>query len=127
MRLPILSRDKTDTLLLLAACLLVLAPHAMHVATWITATAAVLLAWRGWIILRGNRMPPRWILAPIAVASLIGVYATHQTFFGREAGVAMLILMLTCKLLEMRAQRDLFVVVCLSFFLMLTNLFYSLG
>ena len=121
----LMSRDKADTLLLLLACCLVLAPHASHVAPWVTAAALAMLIWRGWITFRGNRMPPRWILAPIALLTLPGVYWTYQTFFGRDAGVAMLVLLLTCKLLEMRAKRDLFVVVCLSFFLMLTNLFYS--
>ena len=120
-----LSRDKADTLLLLVACVLVLAPHALHVAPWIMAAAFALLAWRAWITLRGNRMPPRWVLAPVAVLTLPGVYLTYQTYFGRDAGVALLVLLLTCKLLEMRARRDLFVVVCLCFFLMLTNLFYS--
>ena len=120
-----MSRDKSDTLLLIVACTLVLAPHAAHVPLWITASCVLMLAWRGWITFRGNRMPPRWILLPIAILTAPGVYATYQTFFGRDAGVAMLVLLLTCKLLEMRARRDLFVVVCLSFFLMLTNLFYS--
>lgn len=120
-----MSRDKSDTLLLIVACTLVLAPHAAHVPLWITASCVLMLAWRGWITFRGNRMPPRWILLPIALLSAPGVYGTYQTFFGRDAGVAMLVLLLTCKLLEMRARRDLFVVVCLSFFLMLTNLFYS--
>ncbi|MBC7416474.1 MAG: DUF3488 domain-containing transglutaminase family protein [Herminiimonas sp.] len=120
-----MSRDKADTLLLIVACTLVLAPHAQHVPLWITACCVFMLIWRSWITFRGNRMPPRWILLPIAVLTVPGVYWTYDTFFGRDAGVAMLVLLLTCKLLEMRARRDLFVVVCLSFFLMLTNLFYS--
>jgi transglutaminase-like putative cysteine protease len=56
---------------------------------------------------------------------MAGVYWNYKTFFGREVGVAMLVLLLVLKLLEMRARRDLFVVVFLSFFLMLTNFFYS--
>jgi transglutaminase-like putative cysteine protease len=120
-----ISRDKADTLLLLLACCLVLAPHAMHVPLWITVVSGSLLAWRGWITLRGERLPPRWILLPVAFLTMPGIYFTYETFFGRDAGVAMLALLLTFKLLEMRARRDLFVVVCLSFFLMLTNLFYS--
>ena len=31
-----ISRDKADTLLLLASCLLVLAPHAAHLPTWVS-------------------------------------------------------------------------------------------
>jgi transglutaminase-like putative cysteine protease len=119
------SRDKADTLLLLAACVLVLAPQAGHLPWWTSTACAALLVWRGWITFRGNRMPPRWILVPMAVMAMVGVYLTHKTLFGREAGVTMLVLLLAFKLLEMRARRDLFVVVFMSFFLMLTNLFYS--
>ncbi|CAL62685.1 Conserved hypothetical protein, putative transglutaminase [Herminiimonas arsenicoxydans] len=120
-----MSRDKADTLLLLFACGLVLAPHALHLPLWITGLGMALMLWRGWITFRGNRMPPRWLLLPIAVAAMAGVYLSFKMFFGQDAGVAMLVLLLTFKLLEMHAGRDLFVVVFLSFFLLLTNFFYS--
>lgn len=120
-----LSRDKADTLLLLVACSLVLAPHAAQAPLWVTLTCGALLVWRGWITLRGNRMPPRWLLLPLAFAAMAGVYATFKTLFGREAGVAMLVLLLTLKLLEMHARRDLFAVTFLSFFLMLASFFHS--
>jgi transglutaminase-like putative cysteine protease len=120
-----MSRDKADTLLLLLACVLVLAPQASHLPIWISCTGIALLLWRSWITFRGNRMPPLWFLLPIAALSMGGVFATFDTLFGRDAGVAMLALLLILKLLEMRARRDLFVVVFLSFFLLLTNFFYS--
>jgi protein-glutamine gamma-glutamyltransferase len=123
--LAALARDKADTLLLLVACTLVLAPHAAHLPLWATLTCGALLCWRGWITFRGNRMPPRWLLLPITLLTMASVYATHRTFLGREAGVSMLVLLLAFKLLEMHARRDLFVVVFLSFFLLLTNFFYS--
>ncbi len=120
-----MSRDKADTLLLLAACVTVLLPHIVHLPIWATTVCATLLLWRTWITFRGNRMPVRWILLPIAVIAMGGVYWTHRTFFGQEAGVTMLVLLLAFKLLEMRAKRDLFVVVFLSFFLILASFFYS--
>jgi transglutaminase-like putative cysteine protease len=120
-----MSRDKADTLLLLLACVLVLAPQAANQPSWITATGGVLLLWRSWITFRGNRMPSRWLLLPIAAATMGGVFATFGTLLGREAGVAMLALLLIFKLLEMHARRDLFVVVYLSFFMLLTNFFDS--
>lgn len=120
-----MSRDKADMLMLLTACALVLAPHAMHLPGWASAAAAFLLFWRGWITFRGERMPPRWLLLPIAAGAMTAVYFTHKTFIGRDAGVTMLVLLLAFKLLEMNARRDLFVVIFLAFFLMLTALFYS--
>lgn len=120
-----MSRDKADMLLLLCACTLVLLPHIGHLPLWVIPTCAVLLAWRGWVTFRGNRMPPRGLLLPIALLAMAAVYRTYGTFFGREAGVAMLTLLLTLKLLEMHAKRDLFVVLFLSFFLILSSFFYS--
>ncbi len=120
-----MSRDKADTLLLLLACLLVLAPQAGHLPWWTTALCALLLLWRGWLTVRGNRLPSHWLLLPLAALAMLGVYAHYRTLLGRDAGVAMLVLLLAFKLLEMRARRDLFVVLFLGLFLLLTNFFYS--
>ncbi|MES3024128.1 MAG: DUF3488 and transglutaminase-like domain-containing protein [Pseudomonadota bacterium] len=122
-----LARDKADVLLLLAAALLVLAPHADHLPPWISALCAATLAWRALITFRGTRMPPPTLLLPIAVCAMFGVYRTYNTLLGREAGVAMLVLLVTMKMLEMHAKRDLFVVIFLCFFLQLTSFFYSQG
>lgn len=123
-KLP-LSRDKADTLLLLTACLLVLLPHVPALPWWVIASCALLMLWRAWITLTGRSLPRSWLLIPISVLMMGGVYLTFRTFFGREAGVTMLAILLTCKLLEMHAKRDLFVVIYLSFFVLLTSFFYS--
>ncbi|MDB5825136.1 MAG: hypothetical protein JWR21_3840 [Herminiimonas sp.] len=121
----VLPRDKADTLLLMLACVLVMAPHVTHLPWWATVLCCALLAWRAWITARGRRMPPRWVLAPISCVAMVGVFLSYGTFLGREAGVTMLVLLMAFKLLEMRARRDLFVVVFLGFFLLLTSFFYS--
>ncbi|MQA37914.1 transglutaminase TgpA family protein [Rugamonas aquatica] len=120
-----LTRDKSDTLLLLAAALMVLAPHFEHLPLWISAVVCGTLLWRAAITWRGKRMPSLWLLLPVSVAAMAGVYRSFHTLLGRDAGVAMLALLLAFKLLEMRAKRDLFVVIFLSFFVLLTNFFYS--
>ncbi|WP_019141721.1 transglutaminase TgpA family protein [Noviherbaspirillum massiliense] len=120
-----MSRDKADTLLLLVSCAIVLVPHAGHLPGWIIPACIGLLLWRGWVTFHGMQMPPRWLLLPVAALTMGGVYWTHRTLFGQEAGVSMLALLLTLKLLEMHAKRDLFVVLFLSFFLILASFFYS--
>jgi transglutaminase-like putative cysteine protease len=120
-----LTRDKADTLLLIGAALLVLAPHFSHLPLWTSAVICCVLLWRGAITLLGRRMPPLWLLLPVSLLAMGGVYLSFRTLLGRDAGVAMLALLLAFKLLEMHARRDLFVVIFLSFFLLLTNFFYS--
>lgn len=120
-----LPRDKSDTLLLLGACAMVLLPHFLHLPWWTSLICGGLLLWRAWITVRGQRLPPLWLLLPLAALTMAGIYIDFRTLLGRDAGVAMLALLLTFKLLEMRARRDLFVVLLLSFFLLLTGFFYS--
>lgn len=120
-----LSRDKADTLLLIGAISLVLGPHAGHLPLWVTLLCATTLVWRATITFRGTRMPPSYLLLPLALGAMGGVYITFKTLLGREAGVAMAVMLLAFKLLEMHAKRDLFVVIFLSFFLLMTNFFYS--
>ena len=122
-----LSRDKSDTLLLLAATLMVLAPHAAHLPLWVSGVCAATLAWRAVITFRGTRMPPTLLLLPLALLAMGGIFLTYKTLLGREAGVAMAVLLVAFKMLEMHARRDLFVVIFLCFFLLLTNFFYSQG
>jgi transglutaminase-like putative cysteine protease len=124
-KLAPLSQDKANTLLLLVTCVLVLAPHASHLPLWISLTCCAALLWRGWITFRGKRMPPRALLVPIAVLSIAAMYWQYHTLLGREVGLAMLVLLLGLKLLEMHAKRDLFVVLFLGFFLVLAHFFYS--
>jgi transglutaminase-like putative cysteine protease len=124
-RVKALPRDKENTLLLVASTLLVLVPHAAHLPPWVSLMCGAVLAWRIAITLRGRRMPPNLILAPLAAAAMAGVLHTYHTLLGKDAGVAMLVLLVAFKMLEMHARRDLFVVVFLSLFLVLTNFFYS--
>ncbi|QGZ41712.1 transglutaminase-like putative cysteine protease [Pseudoduganella flava] len=124
-RLGELTRDKQDTLLLVGAALLVIAPHFGHLPWWASAAICVTLLWRTLLTLRGRRLPPVWLLLPVALLAMAGVAQSYGTLLGRDPGVAMLALLLAFKLLEMHAKRDLYVVLFLSFFLMLTNFFYT--
>jgi protein-glutamine gamma-glutamyltransferase len=120
-----MSADKTNILLLIASCALVLAPLARYLPLWVFPVCAALMAWRAWVTFTGSRLPSRWLLIAIALLAMLGVFWTFKTVFGRDAGVAMLTLLLSLKLLEIRAKRDLFVVLFLCFFLLLAGFFHS--
>ncbi|MBR7799212.1 transglutaminase family protein [Undibacterium fentianense] len=117
--------EKKESLLLVLACFLVLSNHFNNLSAWISVSTVGLMLWRAWLTLLGRKLPPRWILIPIALALMAGIFWQFRSFFGRETGVAMLALLLSCKLLEMHAKRDLFVILFLGFFLLLTSFFES--
>jgi transglutaminase-like putative cysteine protease len=110
---------------LLTALAVAVTPHVGRLPWWVTASAAALMAWRLYIGWRHKALPNRWLLLIVALTDMAGVYLTYRTIFGRDAGVAMLVLLLSLKLLEMKSRRDVFVMVFLAYFIALTNFFYS--
>jgi protein-glutamine gamma-glutamyltransferase len=110
---------------LIAAMSFVIAPHVTRLPWWMTAACIAAGAWRWGIARYGLRMPPWWAMGLIAFAITAGAFLEYRRLFGREVGVALLIVMLCLKVLEMKMKRDAMVVIFLGFFLALTNFLYS--
>ena len=118
---------RNQELWLLACAVLTLAPDVEHAPTWLTALAGMALAWRATIWWRRAALPPRWILSFLVVAGSAGVFLTYRQFFGKDPGIALLILFLVLKLLEMGRVRDGLAVVFLCYFLLLTHFLNAQG
>ncbi len=120
-----LPRDSRDTLFLLIVIAWVLLPQVRNLPLWCSLLAAGVLLWRGWISLNARPLPNKWWRIGLLLATLAATWLSHRTLLGRDAGVTMLVVLLTLKTLELRARRDAFVVFFLAFFCMLSNFFYS--
>lgn len=105
--------------------ILTTAPHFLHQPIWLSGFAAALLIWGLWIWRGDFRLPGRWLLVLMVVTGCSGIYAEFHTLLGRDAGVAMLVIFMAMKLLELKSRRDAMVVVTLGYFLLLTHYFYS--
>lgn len=110
---------------LLAGALATAAPHAGHLPSWLSLLAAGALLWRLWLWQRRRRLPSRWLLGLLAIGGVAGIAWQFHGLFGRNAGVAMLVLLMALKPLELHGRRDALVIVMLGFFLLLTHYFYS--
>ncbi len=123
--LATLPRDTRDTLFMLAVISWVLLPLTGQLPVWSSTLAAVVIGWRGWRAWQGLPLPGTvWRIALLALA-VAATLLSFKTLLGRDAGVTLVAMLLALKTLELRARRDAFVVFFLSFFLMLTNFFYS--
>src|SRR5512139_2682472 len=121
------ARERRDILVLLLAVTFVVVPHFEHLPWWATLLLVVMLLWRGVIAARQRPAPGRTLLLPLLIGAAAGVYLQHGTLVGQEAGVTFLLLLMALKLLEMRARRDVFVVIFLCFFILLTQFMHSQG
>lgn len=108
------------SLWLLAGLTLVLLPHLERLPWLLILPVLILLGWRLGVELKLLRLPPRvllWLLVGLALAA---TWSNYQTLIGRQAGVAMLVIMLCLKLMEMDKPRDVAIVIGLSYFVVIT-------
>jgi protein-glutamine gamma-glutamyltransferase len=124
-RLTHLPREARDTLFLLAVIAWVILPEAANLPLWCSAMAAGVLLWRARMAWLGSPLPSRWWLLGLLALAVAATWWSYRTLLGRDAGVTMVVVLLTLKTLEMRARRDAFVIFFLGFFTLLSNFFYS--
>lgn len=110
---------------LVCAVALTGAPHLLHLPLWISLASLMIAAWRVSAAHRGWPLPGKGLCLLLAMACVVGIYLDFGTLLGRDAGVALLMVMLSLKLLETRDLRDCMVVVFLGYFLIITNFLYS--
>ena len=120
-----LPRDSRDTLFLLLVIAAVVLPQVAYLPLWCSGLVAGVLVWRGKLAWKSQALPSRWWLAALLAIAIAATFATHRTILGRDAGVTLLVILLALKTLELRAQRDAFVVFFLGFFCMLSNFLFS--
>ena len=120
-----LALERGATPWLFAAALATTVPHVGHQPAWLSVLAGAVFTWAGWLWWRNARLPGRWPLALMALLAGAGALFEYRTLFGRDAGVAMLVVLMAMKLLELRSRRDAIVVVTLGYFLLLTHYFFS--
>jgi transglutaminase-like putative cysteine protease len=116
---------RTTLLRLLATLLLVVAPHALHLPVWLALLVVTVIGWRALITLRQWHLPGTLVRVALVLVGTGGVYASFHSISGLSAGTAMLCIMASLKLLEMRTRRDVMVMVMMMYFILITHFLFS--
>ena len=110
---------------ILAFLAYVLVPYVGEISLWLLLCFVIIAVWRILILRLGWYQPGSSARAIMALLMFIIVYKTHGGFFGRDAGIALLIVMVSLKLLELNGQRDAVIATLLGFIIILGNFLYS--
>ncbi len=120
-----LSRESRDSLLLVGVLAWTMAPQLGAVPLGCSLFAATALIWRGLLSWRGGGMPPRRVLM-LALPLAVGLSLwNHGHLLGKETGLNLLVSLTALKTLEMRTQRDRFVVCFLGMLLIMAGFLRS--
>lgn len=110
---------------LIGALLLVLLPHLWRFPLWLSAGCMALILWRLLHELRGWPLPGRglrWLLTLIGVGSVL---ITFHSIIGRDAGVALLSVMLCLKIIEIHSLRDAMIALFIGYFLVISGFLFD--
>ena len=110
---------------LLAGAVAAAAPLAQQVPLWLALAAAGAFGWRALLTWQHWRLPPRWLQVLLVIAGTAGVFLQYRTILGRTPGIALLLVFLALKLLELRAARDAVVTALLCYFLVLGQFMFT--
>ncbi len=102
-----------------------IAPHFPNLPIWVIVMVAISIGWRILQNLGRLRELPKWVLIPLVLFGGIGVFAEYWTIVGRDAGLALLVVMTSFKFLESKQHRDMLILVFLCYFLIATHFLYS--
>ena len=110
---------------LLATALAAFLPLTPQIPLWLALAAGTCFALRAALTWKQWRLPPRWLLVLLVAAGTSAVFFEYRSLVGRTPGVALLVVILALKLLELRAARDAISTVLLCYFLVLAQFMFT--
>lgn len=116
---------RNSLIMLIAAFAMVILPHVAQISPWIIA-AGIFCAWWRWMIFLGRRnFLTIWQKAALALACGAAVVISEGVTQNLETWAALLIMAFALKLLEMKTQRDAYVIVFIAYFVIATEFIFN--
>lgn len=100
-------------------------PLGSQTATWALVLVVVCVAARFFLATKKRRLPPVWIKVLVLVVGVTGILLQYGSVIGIDAGLSILLVLISLKFLEANSSRDLQVLALLGFFLALCDLFFA--
>lgn len=118
------SINQRTLVFLLASIGLMTFPHVFHVPMPIISFFFLLLIWRFVGVWRPEYLPNQVLVLLLLFSGIALLVVMHQGVFGRDAGTAVFVVALGLKLLEIKTQRDLYLIIYLAFIVAASQFLY---
>lgn len=120
-----IAQNKNILIFLLSSIGLIAFPHITHIPATTLAFFYLLLSWRFIGIWKQNWLPNKLAVFFLTVFGLILLYSQHKGLLGRDAGTRLFITALALKLLEIKSERDLYLITYLAFIVAASQFLYE--
>ncbi len=120
-----LPNNKNILIFLLTSIGLITLPHLWHLPPTITGFFALLLLWRFLVIWKPESLPSGFLLVFLAASGMAILYKQFHGFMGRDAGTSLFLVALGLKLMELRTEREFYLVNYLAFIVAASQFLYE--
>jgi len=117
--------DKNLLLLLFGAVGLAVLPHIQHISNRSFGFFTALWVWRVLGIWRPAWLPGRLSVFLLLLVGIALLFAERQGILGRDAGSSLLVIALGLKLMEMKRERDFYLLIYMTFIVVATQFLYE--
>ena len=117
--------NKSILIFLLASIGLIAFPHSKNIPIPLFAFFYLLLSWRFIGIWKQNWLPNKLTLFFLTVCGLVLIYSQHHGLLGRDAGTRLFVTALGLKLLEIKSERELYLITYLAFIVAASQFLYQ--
>lgn len=107
--------NKNILIFLLTSVGLIVLPHIANIPPALFGFFSIMLGLRFVVIWRPQYLPNSRVLFVLTLFALVLLFSQHKGIFGRDSGTNLFILGLGLKLLEIKSERDVYLVIYLAF------------
>ncbi len=119
------AHNKEILIFLLSSIGLIVLPHVAHLHWGVFGFFCLLLAWRFIGIWKPERLPTFPIIILLIVCGMAILYIQHRGFLGRDGGTSLFVIALGLKLMEIKTERDLYLINYLAFIVAASQFLYE--
>ncbi len=119
------AHNKEILIFLLSSLGLIVLPHVTHLHWGVFGFFCLLLAWRFICIWKPDRLPSFPIILLLIVCGMAILYIQHRGILGRDGGTSLFVIALGLKLMEIKSERDLYLINYLAFIVAASQFLYE--
>lgn len=110
---------------ILATQTAVILPHIFRIPVWVSILCFSVGIWGYYAVTGKWKYPNRIILLLLVISAISAVAYDYKTLIGQDAGVSLLLIMMSMKLLEIKKHQDVLLFVFLGYFIVVTNFLFT--
>jgi protein-glutamine gamma-glutamyltransferase len=119
------AHNKEILVFLLSSIGLIVLPHVYHLHLAVFGFFCLLLVWRFICIWKPDRLPTFSIILLLIVCGMAILYTQHRGILGRDGGTSLFVIALGLKLMEIKSERDLYLINYLAFIVAASQFLYE--